>query len=232
MPKTGAIFGRNSAPASHWLYYSKLAATSEDEKATIPFKDPTRPADEAMLLEVRVSGNKGAQTVFPGSVHETDEEIRWDESADPAKVYNDDLLKRARLLASICLLARYWPGSGARHDAALSLGGFLARAGLKAPQVKYLVEAVARTAKDPEHQDRKDTAEDAAQAFHAGKPARGFPLLTKTFGPAVAKQIAEWLDYRGSTSDDGTGGHPSRGAGDRQRHRHPGRHRPGIRPPF
>jgi putative DNA primase/helicase len=206
LPKTGAIFGRNSAPASHWLYYSKLAATSEDEKATIPFKDPTRPAGEAMLLEVRVGGDKGAQTVFPGSVHETDEEIRWDESGDPAKVDNDDLLKRARLLASICLLARYWPGSGARHDAALSLGGFLARAGLKAPQVKYLVVAIARTAKDPEHQDRKNTAEDAAQAFHAGKPARGFPLLTKTFGPAVAKQIAEWLDYRGSTSDDGTGG--------------------------
>ena len=203
LPTTGAIFGRNSAPASHWLYYSKLAATSEDEKATIQFKDPTRQADEAMLLEVRVGGEKGAQTVFPGSVHETDEEIRWDVSGDPAKVDNDDLLKRARLLASICLLARYWPGSGARHDAALSLGGFLARAGLKASQVKYLVEAIARTAGDPEHQDRKNTAEDAAQAFHAGKPARGYPLLSKTFGKEVAKQVAEWLNYRGSTSDDG-----------------------------
>ncbi len=105
-----------------------------------------------MLLEVRVGGFKGAQTVFPGSVHETDEEIRWDESGDPAKVDDDDLLKRARLLASICLFARYWPGSGARHDAALSLGGFLARAGLKTPQIKYLVEAIARAAGDAEHQ--------------------------------------------------------------------------------
>ena len=110
LPKTGAIFGRHSAPASHWLYRTKLASTSEDEKATIQFKDPTRPADEAMLLEVRVGGDKGAQTVFPGSVHETDEEIRWDEAGDPAEVDDDDLLKRARLLASICLFARYWPG--------------------------------------------------------------------------------------------------------------------------
>ena len=63
-----------------------------------------------MLLEVRVGGVKGAQTVFPGSVHESDEEIRWDEAGDPAEIPDDDLLKRARLLASICLFARYWPG--------------------------------------------------------------------------------------------------------------------------
>jgi hypothetical protein len=105
-----------------------------------------------MLLEVRVGGEKGAQTVFPGSVHESDEEIRWDENGDPAKVDNDDLLKRARLLAAVCLIARYWPGNGARHDAALSVGGFLARAGLLAPQIKYLVEAIARTAGGLAHQ--------------------------------------------------------------------------------
>jgi putative DNA primase/helicase len=154
-----------------------------------------------MVLEVRVGGYKGAQTVFPGSVHESDEEIRWDENGDPAQVDNDDLLKRARLLAAICLFARYWPGSGARHDAALSLGGFLARIGLPAPKIKYLVEAIARTAGDAEHQDRKNTAEDAAQAFHAGRPARGYPHLKKTFGEMVAKQVADWLDYRGSTDD-------------------------------
>ena len=53
LPKTSAIFGRVSAPASHRLYYSKLAATSEDGRATIQFKDPTRFSDELMLLEVR-----------------------------------------------------------------------------------------------------------------------------------------------------------------------------------
>ena len=202
LPRTDAIFGRQSAPASHWLYRSSLSALG---KAEIQFRDPTRPADEVMLLEVRIGGVKGAQTVLPGSVHESDEDIRWDEPGDEAEIPDDDLLRRARLLASICLFARYWPGQGARHDAALSLGGFLARAGLPTPQIKYLVEAIARTAGDAEHQDRKAAAEDAAQAFYAGKPARGFPLLGKTFGKEVAKQVAEWLEYRGSTSDDGTG---------------------------
>src|SRR5262245_456166 len=56
LPPTEAMFGRSSAPASHWLYRTKLASTSEDGSATIQFRDPTRPADAAMLLEVRVGG--------------------------------------------------------------------------------------------------------------------------------------------------------------------------------
>ena len=99
--------------------------------------------------------------------------------------------------------ARYWPGSGARHDAALSLGGFLARVGLTAPQIKYLVEAIARTAGDSEHQDRRDTAEDAAQEFYAGRPARGYPQIKRPSAKRCASQIAEWLEYRGSSDDDG-----------------------------
>ena len=201
LPPTGAIFGRHSAPASHWLYRSHLAAAPE-QKATIQFQDPKLPKDNVMLLEVRIGGDKGAQTVFPGSVHESDEEIRWDKTGDPAEIADDVLPKQARLLASISLLARYWPGEGARHDAALSLGGFLARAGLPTPQIKYLVEAMAKTAKDPEHRDRRNTAEDAAQAFHAGKPARGFTTLRRTFGMEVARQVAEWLEYRGPDNDD------------------------------
>ena len=86
----------------------------------------------------------------------------------------------------------------------MSLGGFLARVGLKAPDIKYLVEAIARTAGDPEHRDRRDTAEDAAQQFHNSKRARGYPELKKGFGEVAAKQVADWLDYRGSRNDDGS----------------------------
>ncbi len=200
---TAAIFGRQSAPASHWLYRSSLASTLG--KATIKFQDPTRPADEATLLEVRVGGEKGAQTVFPGSVHESDEEIRWDEAGEPAETSDRDLLDRARLLASACLFARYWPGQGARHDAALTLGGFLARVGLTAPRIKYLVEAIARAAGDAEYQDRHRAAEDAAHAFYEGKNAAGFPLPSKTFGKEVAAQVAEWLEYSGPTHDNAPG---------------------------
>ncbi|MGM4958189.1 bifunctional DNA primase/polymerase [Bradyrhizobium sp. 604_D8_N2_3] len=69
LPRTSAMFGRASAPASHWLYQTKLASTSSEQKAVFVFNDPMRPKDDARLLEVRVGGFKGAQTVFPGSVH-------------------------------------------------------------------------------------------------------------------------------------------------------------------
>ena len=200
LPKTGAIFGRHSAPASHWLYYSSLS--SRLDKATIQFRDPMKPRDEAMLLEVRVGGEKGAQTVFPGSVHETDEEIRWDEAREPPVVFDHELLKQAHMLACACLFARYWPGKGARHDVGLVLGGFLARAGLDQPQIKCMVEGAARAAGDEEWKDRVRAAEDAARAFHEGKRTAGFPLVSKTFGEQVAQQVAEWLKYTGSTAPD------------------------------
>lgn len=50
-------FGRASKPASHWLYKCPGAATSKRDK-----------------VEVR---STGAQTVFPGSVHESGETIDW-----------------------------------------------------------------------------------------------------------------------------------------------------------
>ena len=90
--------------------------------------------DDAMLLEVSIGGKnevgeiKGAQTVMPGSVHESGEDIFWEEKGEPATIEGKDVVRCARLLAACSLLARYWPGEGARHEAALTLGGFLARA--------------------------------------------------------------------------------------------------------
>jgi hypothetical protein len=206
LPKTNALFGRTSKPASHWLYRTRLGETRYG--AEIQFRDPTRGASEAMLLELRIGGTdekgetKGCQTVFPGSVHETGEPITWDDGGEPAEVNGEQLLHDARLLASCCLLARYWPGNGARHDAALTLGGFFARAGFKVPEIKHLVQAIARAAGDEEWKDRVTAAQDHANEFRAGKKARGLPALKKTFGEEVGKRIADWLDYKGQSEED------------------------------
>jgi putative DNA primase/helicase len=205
LPKTGAIFGRTNNRASHRLYVTNLHESGLG--ARIAFKDPTRPVDKVTLLEVRIGGKdaegeiKGAQTVFPGSVHESGEAITWDEPGEPAEATGADLLRLARLLASCCLFARYWPGQGTRHDAALALGGFLARAGIQPTQIKYLVEAIAKCAGDTEWKDRRDAAEDAARAYLEGKRAYGLPALKNTFGDEVARQAAEWLDYKGQADE-------------------------------
>ena len=160
-----------------------------------------RPTDAVTLLEVRVGGEKGAQTVFPGSVHETGEEIHWDETGEPTEIADNDLLSQARLLASVCLFARYWLGKARAMTRLCSLevswpgpgcplrgSNIWSRPSRKRPAIRA--------------SGSERAAEDAAQAFHAGKPAAGFRCCSKTFSEIVAKQVAEWLEYRGSTGDD------------------------------
>src|SRR6516165_354793 len=193
LPHTGAIFGRASSRAAHRLYYTDLSINAD--KAVLIFNDPTT---GGRVLELRIGGAKGAQTVFPGSTHkETGEPITWEETGEPASVDGDDLTRRIHDLAAYSLIARYWPAPGlkARHDAALIVGGFLARAGKSPQQIKIAAEAIAPAANDNEWRNRREAAEDAATAYQTGEHAYGLTGMRKQFGIEVADQIAEWLGY-------------------------------------
>jgi hypothetical protein len=190
LPKTKAIFGRRSARASHWEYYTDLSTTYDG--AAIQLATP----EGKKLIELRIGGgDKGAQTVFPGSVHENGEPIYWDVNGEPADVDGNDLLIRVKHIAAACLIARAWPAEGRRHDAARALGGFLARTGWTEQRIKLIAEAIARAANDEEWKDRVTAAQDAARAFHAGSRTYGFPKLVEIVGNKAAKRVAEWLDY-------------------------------------
>ena len=108
LPRTDAIFGRASKRNSHWLYVTPLAES--DDKAAIRYGDPT---GAGTLLEVRFGGgDKGAQTVFPGSTHESGEEICWECDGEPADV-EAALLKRAAATTAVaCLFTRSCPAPG------------------------------------------------------------------------------------------------------------------------
>jgi hypothetical protein len=192
LPRTAAIFGRASSRAAHRLYYTDLSIDAD--KAVLIFNDPKT---NGRILELRIGGASGAQTVFPGSTHETGEPITWEESGEPASVNGADLVHRMHDLAVYSLITRYWPAPGlkARHDAARIVGGFLARAGKSPQQIKVVAEAIARAANDNEWRNRREAAEDAAEAFQAGKHAYGLTSMRKQFGREVADQIAEWLGY-------------------------------------
>jgi putative DNA primase/helicase len=205
LPRTGAIFGRASKPDSHWLYLSTLAATLG--KAELKLMDPI---SKVVLLEVRTG--PGVQTIFPGSVHESDEEIKWSENGEPATIDDDDLLRRAKLLGCLCLFARYWPGEGGRNHAALTVGGFLSRCGYKPPYIKQLVEFVAKASgRDNDPRGRGKDAESAAKAREGGSHAYGYPELKEVFDKPVADKAAEWLEYKGEHAghEQGTGTRPS-----------------------
>ncbi len=203
LPPTKALFGRTSKRCSHRLYSTDLAVTIDN--AAVAFDDPKAKKEQrkARLVELRIGGgDRGAQTVFPGSVHETDETITWEESGEPATVNGEDLHHRVAALAAYCLLARYWPVTGAgHHDTAKVVGGFLARAGRPPETVRIVVEAIARAANSPRWQELRRTAEDAAKAYRDGKRGYGMPELRNTFGKEIADKVADWLDYRDSSEE-------------------------------
>jgi putative DNA primase/helicase len=197
LPPTGAIFGRASKRNSHYLYKTTLASTRP--QAAMRYTDPRAKVSGLgpVLVELRLGGgDTGAQTVFPGSVHKIGEPIKWEDTLDGEPAAVADLMPKVALVAACALLARYWP-KGERHDAALAVGGLLARCGYNAATAKIYLEAIAKAAHDEEVADRRKAAEDSVAAVLAGKNAYGFPKMAEIFGRDVASKVANWFGYQG-----------------------------------
>src|SRR4051812_26919122 len=182
LPQTQAIFGRPGKKSSHYLFRTALADTAT--KAVHKFGDPVK---KDTLVELRVGGESGAQTVFPGSVHKTGEPIDWEKNGEPAETDGEALLKRVQAIAAASLLVRYWPADGSGHDAALALGSVLGGAGWSDEDIKKFVRTVAHAAGDPEILDRAKAASDSAIARKRGEKAYGIPKLKELVGDQVAQ---------------------------------------------
>jgi hypothetical protein len=202
LPVTDAVFGREGKPRSHWLYYTNLHETEGGAYGS--YDDPNRKGEAAHLLEIRTGGGgKGAQTVFPGSVHHTDEPVEWDKNGDPAKVDGAALKRSVGKLAAAVLLVRAWPaeGEGTRHNKAAALTGFLTRcAGWDTPEVKHFMGVVAKAAGDDEWKDRVRTTPPA----DIDTPIAGRQKLKEAFGDDIAKKLQQWLctESEAERSDD------------------------------
>jgi hypothetical protein len=188
LPQTGAVFGRASKPASHYLY----TVTDPEPRAAI------RLSDEAggCIIEARLGGaGKAAQTVFPGSQHPSGEAVRWDKEGEPAAVPCATLRDAITKIAIGVMLMRKWPSKG-RHDAAMRVSGLLARAGWDEDTITHFIEHVARAAEDDEIGDRIRAATDTVASFQRGENVFGLPGVQESFGEDTAKAIAKLLAYR------------------------------------
>ncbi len=88
LPPTPAVFGRKGKPRSHRLYRVTSPTNSKQHKSK----------SAGMLVELR---STGMQTVIPPSVHESGEEITWeDEDAEPAEIDPDVLHDDVHRLAA------------------------------------------------------------------------------------------------------------------------------------
>lgn len=202
LPETAAIFGRRSTPASHRLYITDLAEA--EQRAVIRFQEPGGLGGRT-LLELRIGGGeKGAQTMVPPSRHPDGEPIGWERDGDPARVSGSELKRKAAELAAATLLARHYPNEGSRHEAALVLGGLLARVGAAAEKIAVFVGHVAHAAGDEEARERGISAAGAVRLREQGDNTPGLPRMREVWGEAVTDTFARWLEIptEGSVTGD------------------------------
>jgi len=187
--KTQRIHGRPSKPESHYWY---IAHGSKPEQ----FKD----LSNAVLVEIRSTGQ---QTVVPGSVHPSGEELRWEIDREPNVVDAAGLRASVAAVATATLLAQHWPGEGSRHACAGLVAGFLASLKLDPASIPYIVEAAARAAGDlAEIEDRVKYARNSVLKFKANAPTAGGPKLEELVGADVVKRIRQWYGSTISRIDE------------------------------
>lgn len=199
LPRTDSIFGRESRRQSHRTYYADLVTKKFRDPLLEANKDEAK-GDKAMLVELR---STGAQTVFPGSTHESGEAITWDSDGDPARVEAKDLERAAAQLAAASLLARYWP-TGSRNDAANALAGGLLRAGHSEDEAARFIESICFAAHDEETRSRVRTVVDTAAKLQGGKPVTGWPTLAQIIDRRIVDRVCEWLRVRRDESAERT----------------------------
>jgi hypothetical protein len=193
LPETRSVYGRPGKRRSHYLY---ILTNAPEPKASIQLKDESK----KMIVELRMGGGgKGAQSIMPGSVHPSGETYEWHEDTVPAQVTCSALKTAVTKVAVGAMMMRHLPEFG-RHDVALGIGGFLARAGWSPDAVGSLVATICH-AKDNDERanEHARTAKEAVEAFVAGREARGFPWLKDFLGENVAKTIAKIIGYRDRT---------------------------------
>jgi hypothetical protein len=188
LPATGGVFGRPSAPRSHWIYRADQPLNTAQEKYT--------DLDGVVLVELR---GTGGLTVYPPSLHrETGERIAWDRDRfdDPAAVALPDLQRAVREIASVSLLAQHWPTRGSRQDAHLALAGGLLLHGWNEAHSERFLSALCEATQDEEATKRRACVAQTARKIGGDNEITRWPRLSELLGEQgreVVRRVREWL---------------------------------------
>lgn len=178
LPSTGAIFGRASKPRSHRIYISDFPKI---EKFSLSAKEN--------IVEIR---SNGGQTIFPPSVHEGGETIYWSLENEPAQVDGADLRRAVALLASACVLSKFFV-RGARNQISLAIAGTLLNNGFDLSEVKNFVSAISFLTGDEESSDRINAVIATERKLRNKELVTGFPELKRLTDDKAAETIYAWL---------------------------------------
>jgi hypothetical protein len=103
-----------------------------------------------------------------------------------------DLLRIVQTIAVASLLARFWPGSGAKHDAALPIAGLFLSAGWEEGEAAELVFLASRAAGHEKPQDRKAVVHDTYRKARTGQPTSGIPKLKDYLPEEIVSTLYKW----------------------------------------
>lgn len=192
LPATGLVHGRPGKPDSHYWYICPGIKPHVFKDV----KDSTGGTNT--LVEIR---STGGYTALPPSGHPSGDVLAWSLERDPMRIEPDALIAGVRNVAIATLLARHWPGGGARHHAAGHLAGFLLRYGVEPLFVSRIIETAGRIAKDPDLKDRMNFVRSTIAKWEADKDTAltGGPKLAEAMGAEVVARLRTWL---GVADDD------------------------------
>jgi putative DNA primase/helicase len=182
LPETAFVFGRASAPKSHYVYKIDVAPNTKAFK------------HGKMIVELR--GEGGFYSVFPGSTHETGEAVEFSVPSPtciPVAAMSDaeTLLLATTKIAIGTVLLRKWSASS-RHALALAASGFLAYAGWCEEDVASLIFAVAECANDEEIDDRLRCVRTTFEKLNEGILISKISALNEALGEDGAALIKKW----------------------------------------
>jgi predicted P-loop ATPase len=203
LPPTRCVFGRKSKPYSHWFYVTDAPMTVKKFPDPIRRKDPkTGKEKQDMILELRArcaDGHMGLQSIVPPSAHPSGERVSFEPGFDgeASEVDADELSRAVSNLAAAALLAKHFPGRGARHEAFLALAGTLVRAGWGFEEIErvhhviYLAIWPDQSAED--WSTLQSEIRTTVEKFARDSPVTGFPKLSGLMDEKVVEKALEWL---------------------------------------
>lgn len=186
LPITGFGFGRASRSISHAFYTTSTPICS------------LRFSDSAGLTLVELRGTKqdgsiGQQTMMPGSVHPSGEEVILKQDGEIG--HSDDLPRRVTLYAIGCLLLQGFGSRGFLHEQRMATAGFLMTEGLSDEEVLSIGTAVCE-ATGNSSVDFRTIVGTTSTKLRSGDRVAGKQALMKLLGDKGKKTIAlikQWL---------------------------------------
>ena len=192
-------FGRPGAPESHRI----IRVTGRAPK-TKRYKTGGD-GDDRSVVEVL---STGTQSLIPPSLHASGERREWHGDRTAAEMDGVALAEGVADIATAALIARNWPGKGARKDYSFAATGYIGRR-LPRWRAERVMEAAIDASGDEETHSRLRDMRDTLDDLEAGRPTTGGPTLD-SFKPGLVDQLRHWHGWR-SGGDSGYTIRPEQG---------------------